>query len=141
MVDKRRRDVIVPARFDDEVVARDIERLSSKAASALAALRREIERDGGIKHSRLKACQAEGRDATKLAGCVKTYVPWPTGPWGIVFQGVAHPERPWGLRALAYGHRHPTGPGKPSVYHLAHERLIEITVRDLRNESAGSDPT
>ncbi len=58
MVDKRRRDVIVPARFDDEAVARDIEHLSSKATSA-----------------------------------------------------------------------------------LAHERLIEITVRDLRNESAGSDPT
>jgi hypothetical protein len=28
----------------------------------------------------------KGRDGTSLPGCVKTYLPWPTGRWGVVFE-------------------------------------------------------
>ena len=34
-------------------------------------------------------CQAEGRDGTRLGGCVKTRVPWPDGRWGIVLVPIA----------------------------------------------------
>jgi hypothetical protein len=133
MVDKHR-DVIVPARFDDEAIATDLEHLSDAAGATLAQLRREIDRDGGLPKSRLKRCQAEGRDGTRLPRCVKTRVPWPDGPWGIVFRAVAHPARPFGLRSIAYGHRHPTGPGKLSVYEIASRRLPEIIARDMRRK-------
>jgi hypothetical protein len=33
---------------------------------------------------------------------------------------------------LAYGRRHPTGPGQLSVYEIADRRLAEIIATDLR---------
>jgi hypothetical protein len=127
-------DVIVPARFDDDAIATDLEHLTGAAASALVQLRREVDRDGGLPKSHLLRCQDEGRDGTQLAGCIKTRVPWPDGPWGIVFRTVAHPTRPFGLRGIAYGERHPTRTGKPSVYEVASQRLQEILAKDLREE-------
>jgi len=58
---------------------------------------------------------------TNLGGCLKTYVPWSTGRFGLVFVPVAHPTRPLALRAFAFGVRHPTG-SRPSVYRVAHGR-------------------
>ena len=136
MADKSpERDVIVPARFDEETLATDLEHLPDAAGGALRALRREIDRDGGLPKSRLKRCEREGRDGTRLPGCVKTRVPWPDGPWGIVFRAVAHPTRPFGLRGISYGHRHPTGPGALSVYEVASRRLPDIVAGDLRGEA------
>lgn len=135
MTDKPRDvDVIVPVRFDEETLVTDLEHLPDAAGAALRTLRREIDRNGGLPKSRLKRCEAEGQDGTRLPECTKTRVPWPDGPWGIVFQPVAHPTRPFGLRALAYGRRHPTGPGKLSAYQVASRRLAEIVARDLRGE-------
>lgn len=57
----------------------------------------------------------------RLAGCLKTYVPWPTGRFGLVMLPVAHASRPLALRAFAFGVRHPAA-SKPSVYMIAHER-------------------
>src|ERR1700684_3440884 len=93
----------------------------SDARAALELLRRQVDRDGGLSCSRLKRCEEEGRDGTRLAGCLKTYVPWPTGRFGLVLLPVAHPERPFALRAFAYGVRHPAG-RKPSVYQIADRR-------------------
>jgi hypothetical protein len=129
-------DVIVPARFDEEAFATDLEHLSDAAASALVQLRREVDRDGGLPKSRLLRCQPEGRDGTQLEECVKTRVPWPDGPWGIVFRAVAHPTRPFGLRGIAYGERHPSRAGKPSVYEIASQRLEEIVAKDLWGEGS-----
>jgi hypothetical protein len=59
------RDVIVPVRFDEETLATDLEHLPDAAGAAVRALRREINRDGGLPKSRLKRCQSEGRDGTR----------------------------------------------------------------------------
>jgi len=120
-------DPIVPTRFDDDAVEYDLARLPSAGASALRALRRAIDAAGGLPLSRLKACQAEGRDGTMLAGCAKTYVPWPDGRYGLVLSAVEHPTRPWGLRAIAFGVRHhPRDSNALTVYEIAHRRLHEL---------------
>jgi hypothetical protein len=112
---------IVPVQFDEHAIAEDLEHHPPAARAALELLRRDIDRDGGLSFSRLKRCDEEGRDGTRLAGCVKTYVPWPTGRFGLVLLPVAHPTRPLALRAFAYGVRHPAA-RKPSVYRIADRR-------------------
>ena len=124
MADKPR-DVIVPIVFDEETLATDLEHLSDTASAAVRTLRREIDSDGGLPTSHLKRCEPEGRDGTRLAGCVKARVPWPDGPWGIVFRAGQDPSRPFALYTLAYGWRHPASYGKPSVYELADRRLAK----------------
>lgn len=117
-------DPIFPVGFDDEAFTEDAEGGSAEAGKAFIELRREIIKQGGLPKSRLKACDAEGRDGTNLAGCVKTYVPWPNGRFGMVFVPVAHPNRPLALRAIAFGARHhPRGSHAESVYEVAHRRL------------------
>ena len=116
-------ELVVPVVFDGGVLAVDLEHLPDAAAAALRAVRAQVERVGGLPYTRLAACHSEGRDGTDLPGCVKTYVPWPTGPWGIVFSAGENPDRPFALYTVAYGRRHPTGPGQLSVYEIAHRRL------------------
>jgi hypothetical protein len=145
VVDKRG-DPFVPARFDDAQIQDDLSYLPVDAADALRALRREIDRDDGIPASRLKHCDEEGRDGTHLAGRLKTYVPWPIGRYGIVFQIVGHATRPWGVRVIAYGIRHKPGRGRLTVYEVADRRLPEIVAEDLRGKKpdtpgAGGDDT
>lgn len=75
-------------------------------------------------------CAVEGRDGTQLGGCVKTYVPWPAGRFGGVLVAVSHPERPVGLRVIAFGVRHqPRHAHTLSVYEIAHRRLHGPTER------------
>ena len=97
---------LFPLDFDEEALVEDLARTSDGGAEALDWLRIETERLGGLPHSRLKACEAEGTDGTNLDGCVKTYVPWPDGRFGCVMVAVSHPERPLGLRVIAFGVRH-----------------------------------
>lgn len=84
---------VFPLAFDEAAMAEDLARLGEAGAEALAGLGREIDRAGGLPAERLMACEAEGRDGTRLGGCVKTYVPWPAGRFGAVMVGVSHPER------------------------------------------------
>jgi hypothetical protein len=112
---------LFPVVFDEPTIAEDLAHHPPVARHALELLRRELDRDGGIATSRLKRCEAEGNDGTRLAGCLKTYVPWPTGQFGLVMIPVAHPTRPLALRAIAFGVRHPAAL-KPSVYRIADER-------------------
>jgi hypothetical protein len=112
---------IAPVQFNEDAIAEDLTHHPPVARKALALLRREIDHDGGLSFSRLKRCDDEGRDGTRLGGCVKTYVPWPTGRFGLVLLPVAHPTRPLALRAFAFGIRHP-GAGKLSVYEIADQR-------------------
>jgi hypothetical protein len=115
---------VFPVGFDDDALAVDLEHLPASAEVALHAFRKDLRRQGGIPQSRLMTCQAEGRDGTKLGGCVKTYIPWPTGRFGAVFVAVRHPSRPMGLRAIAFGVRHhPRGSSARTVYEVAHLRL------------------
>ncbi len=117
---------VVPVLFDEAVIAYDLERLPQGASIALQTLRSEIRRDGGLPTARLKRCAAEARDGTRLPNCLKTYVPWGEDKWGLVLLAVVHPERPFALRAFAYGSRHPTGL-TASVYRIAHQRLNDET--------------
>jgi hypothetical protein len=112
---------VVPIVLDENALAEDLAHHTATARKALDLLRREIDRDGGLPFSRLKRCEAEGRDGTQLNGCLKTYVPWPVGRYGLVLLPVAHPTRPLSLRAFAYGVRHPR-PNKLSVYQIASDR-------------------
>jgi hypothetical protein len=105
-------------------MAEDLARLGTGGTEALAVLGREIERLGGLPRTRLLACEAEGRDGTRLSGCVKTYVPWPAGRFGAVMIPVRRRERPVGLRVIAFGVRHqPRGAHALTVYRIAHHRL------------------
>lgn len=112
---------LVPVQFDEHAIAEDLTHHPPAARKALELFRREVDRDGGLSFSLLKRCDEEGRDGTRLAGCVKTYVPWPTGRFGLVLLPVAHPTRPLALRAFAYGVRHPAA-HKLSVYQIADRR-------------------
>jgi hypothetical protein len=110
--------------FDDDALEEDLEHLPASAEEALRLFHKEVRRLGGIPNSRLMACQAEGRDGTRLGGCVKTYIPWPDGRFGAVFVAVTHPNRPLALRVIAFGVRHqPSGSTARSVYEVADSRL------------------
>lgn len=121
---KERPEPVFPVGFDDDALTEDLERLPASAEIALRGFRKELRRNGGIGRSRLMACQAEGRDGTRLGGCVKTYIPWPDGRFGAVFVAVMHPDRPMALRAIAFGVRHhPHSSNAKTVYEVAHRRL------------------
>jgi hypothetical protein len=115
---------VFPVAFDELAMVEDLARLGQGGAEALAALGRVIDRLGGLPHERLLACEAEGRDGTRLGACVKTYVPWPAGRFGAVMVAVSHPERPVALRVIAFGVRHqPPEAHALSVYQIADRRL------------------
>jgi hypothetical protein len=115
---------VFPVGFDDDALAEDLDHLPASAEAALRSFRKGLRRMGGIPRPRLMACQAEGRDGTRLLGCVKTYIPWPDGRFGAVFVAVTHPKRPMALRVLAFGIRHhPSGSRGRSVYEVADRRL------------------
>jgi hypothetical protein len=84
--------------FDEHAIAEDLAHHPPVARHAVELLRRELDHDGGLPGSRLKRCETEGNDGTRLAGCLKTYVPWPTGGFGLVMLPVAHASRPLALR-------------------------------------------
>lgn len=115
---------VFPVAFDELATAEDLARLGRSGIEAFADFGRDIDQLGGLLRERLLACEAEGRDGTRLAGCVKTYVPWPTGRFGAVMVAVSHPERPVGLRVIAFGVRHhPRDAHALTVYEIAHRRL------------------
>jgi hypothetical protein len=111
---------VFPVGFDDDALEEDLAHLPASAEEAARGFDKELRRLGGLPKSRLMACQAEGRDGTRLGGCVKTYIPWPDGRFGAV----DHPARPMALRAVAFGIRHrPRGTTAPTVYEVADHRL------------------
>lgn len=108
-------------RFDAEAFAEDLAHASGAGRAVGQQERERLERDG-IDAAHLLRCQAEGRDGTRLGGCVKTYTPWPGGRWGMVFRGWREDERR-ALLCLAFGQRHPRSAWQPSVYEVADRRL------------------
>ncbi len=68
---------IVPVQFNEGAIAEDLTHHPPVTRKALDLFRREVDRDGGLSFSRLKGCEDEGRDGTRLDGCVKTYVHGP----------------------------------------------------------------
>jgi hypothetical protein len=118
---------VFPVGFDDDALEEDLAHLPASAEEALRLFHKEVRRLGGIPKSHLMACQAEGRDGTRLGGCVKTYIPWPDGRFGAVFIAVTHPNRPMALRAIAFGIRHhPRESTAKTVYEIADGRLRSL---------------
>jgi hypothetical protein len=109
-------------RFDGEAFTEDLHHASAAARVVGQRERSRLQRDG-VAPGELKACHAQGRDGTELAGCVKTYLPRPNGPWGMVFTGDREPNGTPVLVCLAFGLRHPARPWQLSVYEVAHRRL------------------
>jgi hypothetical protein len=123
-VGETRPEPVFPVGFDDDALAEDLEHLPSSAEAALGSFRKKLRRAGGIPRSRLMSCQSEGRDGTRLPGCVKTYIPWRDGRFGAVFVAVTHPNRLLALRVIAFGVRHhPRGSSAQTVYAVADRRL------------------
>jgi hypothetical protein len=111
-----------PVLLDDRAWEEDMAATSERARETAAAARRRFAREG-IAVMELRPCLAEGPDQTRLAGCMKTYVPWPDGRFGMVFAVRRHQGRA-ALVYLAFGVRHhPPEAHAPSVYAIAHRRL------------------
>ena len=76
---------------------------------------------------RCARADAEGGDGTRLARCLKVYVPLvdrPASerPYAFVFELAVSGEGDVTLRLIAYGERHPA-PATRCVYERAHKRL------------------
>lgn len=119
--------VAVRVEIDSEVWAEEVERLRPDGLARRQAerARKAIEADrSGLAW---KPCQAEGPQGTKLARCVKLYVPLgqegaSAAPYGFVFR-LNRVEGGLALRMVAFGERHPTNLRTRSVYERAHRRL------------------
>jgi hypothetical protein len=112
-------------RFDASAFAVDLAHASEAGRKVAGAARQRLEREG-IAGEELRACLAESREGTRLAGCVKTYLPPPAGAWGMVFALAIDDDGPY-LQHVAFGRRHPPRPWQPSVYQVADRRLRERT--------------
>ena len=115
--------------FPGGVWRADVEARYSPGTGARVAAdtaRREFERDG-VAGSELRACEPQGPRGTRLADCLKVYLPIKAGdprerPFGMVFIDVG--EHSPALLMLAFGVRHPPeGSRQLSVYQLADRRL------------------
>ena len=116
------RPAVLAADFDDEAFALDVDRYPDRSGArrVAEAARAEFERHGVPRES-LRACAAEGRDRTQLAGALKVYVRQDER-FGMVFKPQLR-GRELKLVFLAFGVRHqPPGSHAPTVYELAHRR-------------------
>lgn len=110
------------ALFDDAAVAEDLQRASDAGQDVARAARSEYEQDG-VPVGVLLACDEEGADGTRLAHCVKVYLPPPDGKFGMVFR-IERRDGKLRLVYAAFGVRHhPRGSNAPTVYQIAHDRL------------------
>lgn len=110
-----------PVNVDEQELAEDLSHASEAGRTAIAPMIEQLKADG-VPKDWLEKCDPEARDGTRLAGCVKLYIPQPAGQWGAVFLGGVADEKPT-LFLLAVGKRHPETPWRPSVYEVAHRRL------------------
>jgi hypothetical protein len=98
-----------------------MKRASAAGRAAAQAARDRYAREG-VSLDELRPCQAEARDGTRLLDCVKTYLPAPSGRFGMVFSVDEGPT----LVYLAFGVRHhPRDSHALTVYQIADRRLHE----------------
>ena len=106
---------------DDAALAEDLAHASAAARAAIGPVVERLRRDG-VPVQWLRRCEPEGRDGTRLPGCVKFYIPQPVGRWGAVLTADVAADAPR-LLLVAVGERHPAAAFRPSVYVVAHRRL------------------
>jgi hypothetical protein len=95
-------------RVVDEVLAEDLVHCTPAARTAIEPMVATL-RDEGAPRGWLRRCEAEGRDGTRLKGCVKLYIPQPAGQWGAVLSGDKEATK-LALVLVAVGERHPAQP-------------------------------
>lgn len=114
----RKRGARFSAVFDDGWWDADLRLLSAPQRAAAERARRDAEAHG-VQTAALHACDPEGRDGTRLGGCVKQYL----GELRLVYAGAVDERgRPY-LRCLAAGLGHrPRGDRRPDAYRIADAR-------------------
>jgi hypothetical protein len=108
-------------RVEERWLSDDLEHASDAGNAALGPAIEELQSEGVAADS-LRPCEDDGRDGTQLGGCTKLYIPEPAGQWGAVFT-IDREASKVALVVLAVGERHPSAPGRPSVYEVADRRL------------------
>lgn len=113
-------------RFDERVWHEAVRGFSGLALEVADSGRRRLELEG-LALAGARACEADGEDGTRLAGCAKVYLPLGEGPaserpFGMVVQLARGEERELIWVFVAFGPRHPR-PGVRTVYERAHRRL------------------
>lgn len=122
MVDPGGRARVFRVHFDEVLFSEDLAAMSA-AAAEVARQARERYATQGVPVAELRRCEDEGRDGTRLAACVKAYLPAPAGRFGMVLRFAVIDEQ-LRLAYLAFGVRHhPRGSHAQTVYQLAHRRL------------------
>lgn len=110
------------ALFDDAAFAEDLGRASDAGQKVARATRSKYEQNG-VPVDVLLACEEEGIDGTRLAHCVKVYLPPPDGKFGMVFR-IERRDGKLRLVYAAFGVRHhPRDSNTPTVYQIANDRL------------------
>ena len=116
----------VRARFDADAFESDLGRLRADSrARPVAEEARAAFTGEGVERTELMRCAAEGRDGTRLAGCLKVYLPLEESerPFRMV---LIAGEREAGLELvyLAFGvGDQPQASPAPSADAIAHRRL------------------
>lgn len=111
--------------FDEAVWTHAVDGFSTENRQLARTARTRLERSG-LALDDVRACAAERRDRTKLAGCVKLYLPMrdeppSQRPFAFVFSlHKRSDELVWNF--VAFGPRHPRS-GVRSVYERAHRQL------------------
>jgi hypothetical protein len=67
-------------RIDEILFAEDLARCTQAARAAIEPTVASLQ-DVGLPVKWLRRCEGEGRDGTRLGGCVKFYIPQPAGRW------------------------------------------------------------
>jgi hypothetical protein len=110
-------------RFDELAFSDDLEHATPAGRDVAQAARQRLERDG-TDLQEFRRCDPDGRDGTRLANCVKVYLPGPGGRWRMVFEITRDKmSGALGLTYRAFGVGHPEHPWQPSAYQVAHRRL------------------
>jgi hypothetical protein len=112
--------------FDETAWSEDMRNATNSAREIATRRREQLERNGQA-IDELRACDSEGSDGTRLPGCVKVYIPPPSGAWGLVYLIARDRDARLSLDHLAFGLRRPPRGRRASVYQIAHERLNNKT--------------
>jgi hypothetical protein len=123
----RRNPIDVRVEIDDEVWAEEVGRLREHSPARAQAEKARQEIEAHPTTVPWQPCEEDGPRGTRLANCVKLYVPIgqegaSAAPYGFVF-ALRKVETALVLRMLAFGERHPTNPRTHPVYSRAHRRL------------------
>lgn len=74
-------------RVADQALDEDLAHCTAAGRSAIEKVPSAPSKEG-IPRDWLRRCEAEGRDGTRLGGCVKLYTPQPAGVYEVAHRGL-----------------------------------------------------